>query len=187
MATCYCKGSLGLAYARYVQEQSGIFPSASREYFIRPYANSSEEQKIIKTVDLTFCKVWHINTEIMDILCVFIILIFPLIFGPVCTAFFELLDWMTSCNCDCQEWEVQWCQKVGLLHALGWASFVTYVTNLYFAEGILFRYFNFSTFHILIFKYVFGAADLIYVPIIIICMEAMIPCDLQFFLVIRAL
>ena len=163
---------MALAYAKYVQEQSGTFPTVSREYFIKPMANSTTEEKIIKNVDIPFCKVWHLQTSMMDILYTLLILILPLAMGPLLTGLLELIQCLTTSQSKFRQSEDNHRgRQLALLHILAWLSIGSYMANLYLAEGVLLHIYNFSIFHILMFKYVLGYADLIFVPIIIILID----------------
>ena len=119
-------------------------------------------------MDITFCKVWHLQTDMVDIIYTLLILILPLALGPFLTAILQLIHFLTTSRQS--ENNHRGCQ-LALLHVLAWLSIGSYLANLYLAEGVLLNIYNFNIFHILIFKYVLGYADLIFVPIIIIIMD----------------
>ena len=123
-------------------------------------------------MDITFCKVWHLQTDMVHIIYTLLILILPLALGPFLTAILQLIHFITTSQQKARQSENnhRGCQ-LALLHVLAWLSIGSYLANLYLAEGVLLNIYNFNIFHILIFKYVLGYADLIFVPIIIIIMD----------------
>ena len=139
---------------------------------VKTQANSQEEDKITRTVDITFCMVWHLGKDIIDIIFTHVILIIPILFGPMLTSLLTLAYCAIKCKDNTSHPDDdKTCSQLGLLHVLAWLALGSYTLNLYLVEGVLFNIYNFSIFEMLLLKYVVGYADLIYVPIVIIIMD----------------
>ena len=133
---------------------------------------------IYRHSDLPWEDIWRrLNRPILeslmkDILFTLLILILPLAIGPLLTAILELIHLLTNYQSKCGQSENSLRGRhLALLHVLAWLSIGSYLANLYLAEGVLLNIYNFNIFHILVFKYVLGYADLIFVPVIIIIMD----------------
>ena len=165
-------GALGLGSVKYLREQSGTFPIREREYYIRPWDNSTMEQTIVKNMDIKFCKVWHSKTDMIDILYTLLILILPLVMGPMLTIILELIIQVSTSppKPRYSEENDRVCQ-IALLHVLAWFSAGSYLANLYLAEGVLLNVYNFKIFYVLVLKYVVGYADLLYVPLLLMFLD----------------
>ena len=155
-----------------MREQSGTFPVREREYHIRPWDNSTMEKTIVKNMDITFCKVWHTQTDLMDIIYTLLILILPLVLGPLLTIILELLIQVaTSPPKQKYSDENDRVRQIALLHVLAWFSAGSYLANLYLAESVMLNVYKFKIFHVLVLKYVVGYADLLYVPLLLMFLD----------------
>ena len=143
-----------------------------REYYIRPWDNSTMEQLIVKSLDITFCKVWHLHTELMDCLLTLLILVLPLVLGPLLTIILELIIHLSSPPIKPGYAEdYQRSRQMALLHLLSWFSAGSYLSNLYLAESVFLSVYNLNIFPVLILKYVVGYADLLYVPLLLMLLD----------------
>ena len=130
------------------------------------------EQTIVKNMDITFCKVWHTQTDLMDIIYTLLILILPLVLGPLLTIILELLIQVsTSPPKKKYSDENDRVRQIALLHVLAWFSAGSYLANLYLAESVMLNVYKFKIFHVLVLKYVVGYADLLYVPLLLMFLD----------------
>ena len=158
-------GSGLLAATKYLKDQSGQFPQVSREYQVVTLNYTSV---VTRDVDVTFCKVLGKQEDLFDIFMTMVVIIIPLLLGPVLTAFLELFGIIKDHAMDSPKIEPsnrgrQRC----LMYVLASLSVGSYLANLYLVEAFM----QIEVFHLLLLKYVLGYADLVFVPLVIIILD----------------
>ncbi|XP_023334975.1 uncharacterized protein LOC111706353 [Eurytemora carolleeae] len=151
---------------RYLFDQNGESPKIQRPYFLRPFPNSSDVIEVVRNTDTTFCKVWEPTVSLVDLLLLGLVLILPILIGPVLTSVIEIF---TQCyNClDDLELPSRW-REFGLVYSLGFLALLSHIINLKGAEYVGGGLLGFSSYRILLFKYLLGYMDLVLAPLVII-------------------
>jgi len=123
-------------------------------------------------VDITFCKVWDLESDFFDAFFTLFVIVLPLFFGPVLTALLEAYQAIRRLRTKSPPVERSNRRRhLCLVYVLASISIGTYLANLYLVEGVIFSLYHLNGFELLMLKYVLGYSDLIFVPLLIIVMD----------------
>jgi len=133
------KGSGILASAKYLREQaSGAPPTVSRDYQIKSF---NQTLSVTRNVDITFCKVWDLESDFFDAFFTLFVIVLPLFFGPVLTALLEIYQVIRRLRTKSPPVERSNRRRhLCLVYVLASISIGTYLANLYLVEGVIFRF-----------------------------------------------
>ena len=158
-----------LAATKYLREQTGQFPRVSRDYKLRAFNYTTI---VTRDVDITFCKVWGMQPGLFDMFFTLVVIVLPLVLGPVLITFLEVFQYAKNCSSKSPPPEPSnRGRQLCLVYVLSSLSIGSYLANLYLVEGFIFAMYKLKVFHLLLLKYVVGYADLIFVPIVIIMLD----------------
>ena len=139
---------------------------ATRDYLVKPEANSSKMVVVTRNLDITFCRVFHTPPDFPDLIFTLVVVVVPLVLGPLTMALWDICQLVSS-----------WIRPhpflrvaadrgphLALVYFLAVLAAGSHLTGVFFAEWNH----SDSIFVLLILKYVAGSADLVVVPLAVI-------------------
>ena len=144
----------------------------TREYSIQPAENSSKEILILRNVDISYCPVWEPNVSDGDKVFWAILVLIPLLIGPVLASFLEFVYFLKKKLSKTAYPETPSVLNYWLMILVtSIVILVTYTINLVFVETYIKANFEWTYFTLLLVKYFVGSLDIIIVPLVIISMD----------------
>ena len=141
--------------------------SLVREYWVRPWQNSSREISVLKQEDTLSCTVWNSSSSVHGVVVWLLVVALPLVLGPGLASLLHLAHFITkkcsrSLSPATPSLAVPW--LITLTMAV--VSLATYTTHLWLAERILADYNHWDYFTSLTVKYFFGNFEIFLVPLV---------------------
>ena len=143
-----------------------IAPPATRDYLVKPEANSSKMVVVTRNLDITFCRVFHTPPDFPDLVFTLVVVVVPLALGPLTMAAWDVVQLVCS-----------WLKPhpflrvaadrgphLALVYFLALLAAGSHLTAVFLAEWNH----SDSIFVLLVLKYVAGSADLVAVPLAVI-------------------
>ena len=146
--------------------------SKSREYFVRPYENSTKRISVMKEVDTIFCSVWSEPDSLHGFVVWIIFLVLPLILGPVLTSVLEMLhSLMKRCSSTVYPPTPSQFRAWVTIHLMTLVTMATYTLHLWLVERVIREQFRLDYFWGLVLKHLAGTVDIFIIPLIAIVMD----------------
>ena len=141
--------------------------SLVREYFVRPWQNSSREVSVFKHEDTLSCTVWNHPSSLHGVVVWVLIVLLPLLLGPVLASLLEVAHFITK-KCSRSASPTTPSRVMSWLITLTMAvlTLTTYTTHLWLAERVLADYNHWDYFTSLTVKYFFGNFEIFLVPLV---------------------
>lgn len=146
--------------------------SFAREYWVKPFENSSREISIIKDEDTMFCTVWNDPESIHGFVVWLLFVVIPISLGPVFCTFMEILHSVVK-KCSSHEYPATPSQFRSwvTIHLMSMVTMTTYSMHLWLVETHISQQFGLDYFTSLTLKYFFGNLDIILIPMIAIFID----------------
>ena len=139
---------------------------ATRDYLVKPEANSSKMVVVTRNLDITFCRVFHTPPDFPDLIFTLVVVVVPLALGPLTMALWDIFQLVYF-----------WIRPHPFLRVAGHRG--PHLALVYFLallaagshlNAVFFAEWNHSDsiFALLILKYIAGSADLVFVPLAVI-------------------
>ena len=146
--------------------------SLAREYWVKPFENSSREISIIKDEDTMFCTVWNEPESIHGFVVWILFVVIPIVIGPVFCTFMEILHSLVKkCSRHDQPATPSQFRSWVTIHLMSMVTMTTYTLHLWLVETHVSRQFGLDYFSSLMLKYFFGNIDIILIPMIAIFVD----------------
>ena len=140
---------------------------ATRDYLVKPEANSSKMVVVTRNLDITLCKIFHAPPDFADLVFTMVVVVVPLALGPLAMATWDVLQLVSSWLNPHPFLRVAGDRgpHLALVYLLALLAAGSHLTGVFLAEW---NHSSWSIFTLLILKYVAGSADLVAVPLVII-------------------
>ena len=141
--------------------------SLVREYLVRPWQNSSREISVYRHEDTLSCTVWNHPGSLHGLVVWTLVVLLPLVLGPVLTSLLELAHFTTR-KCSRSVSPASPSLIIYWLITLTMAvlTLTTYTTHLWLAERFLAEHNHWDYFTSLTVKYFFGNFEIFLVPLV---------------------
>ena len=163
--------SLFFASAAMITAQQGITQPVFREYNVQVSEVSSKEIQISRDVDMTYCPVWNENISWRDIILCTILVIIPVICGPILTCIMEVFCYCKKNTSKTPHPHTPSKIRYWVIVILyGVIILAAYLTNLCLAEWYMTQ-FKLDYFYCLVVKYVIGSIDIMLIPLLVVTID----------------
>ena len=141
--------------------------SLVREYFVRPWQNSSREISVYKHEDTLSCTVWNHSSSLHGVVVWLLFVLLPLVLGPVLASLLEVAHfiikkWSRSVSPATPSLIMSWL----MILTMALITLTTYTTHLWLAERFLADYNHWDYFTSLTVKYFFANSEIFLVPLV---------------------
>ena len=164
--------STSVGFERIFALQKKVKGSLVRQYWVRPWENSSREVPVYKDEDRLSCTVWNEASSSHGLLVWLLVGLLPILLGPVLASLLELLHYvLKKCSKTSHPSTPSMLRLWVITLTMAAITLTNYTLHLWLVESFLSSYLGWDFFTSLTVKYFYGNLEIFLVPLVPIILD----------------